>query len=117
MQPDSTDPSWLDYFSGGVPTGDFFRMTLEGLAKLIDKSSKGISRVNEVCYIGLVAYFEAFCKDHFASVLNIEPTLLERLRQHSQDVQIDPTRLLELGMEWSYRLGFLVAEKFDFGTP
>lgn len=92
-------------------------MTLEDLAPLIDKSSKGISRVNEVSYIGLVAYFEAFCKDHFASVLNIEPSLLERLRQQGQDIQVDPTRLLDLGAEWSYRLGFLVAEKFDFGTP
>lgn len=116
MQPESADPSWLEYFAGGVPTGEYFRLTLEDLSKLIDKSSKGISRVNEVCQIGLVAYFEAFCKDHFASVLNIEPSLLERLRQQGQDVQVDPTRLLALGEEWRHRIGFLVAEKFDFGS-
>jgi len=92
-------------------------MTLEDLAMIVDESSKRPSRVNEVCYIGLIAYFEAFCKDHFASVLNIEPTLLGALRQQGQDIQIDPTRLIELQEEWPYRLGFLVAEKFDFGTP
>lgn len=117
MEADSVDPSWLDYFSAGVPTGEFFRMTLEDLAALIDKSAQGISRVNEVTYIGLIAYFEAFCKDHFASVLNIEPSLLQRLKQQGQDIQVDPTRLLEVGAEWPYRLGFIVGEKYDFGTP
>jgi len=115
MPPES--PTWLDYFSGGVPTSEYFRMTLEDLAMIVDESSKRPSRVNEVCYIGLIAYFEAFCKDHFASVLNIEPALLDALRQKGQDIYINPTHLLELQEEWRYRLGFLVAEKFDFGTP
>jgi hypothetical protein len=110
------DPDWLDYFSGGVPTGEFFRMTLDDLAKTVNRSAKGLSRVNEVCFIGLVSYFEAFCKDHFASILNIEPTLLASLRDNGQDTQIDPARLLEFGDHWNIRLGFLVAEKFDFGT-
>ena len=47
------DSHWLDYFSGGVPTGEFFRMTLDDLVKTIDRSSEGLSRVNEVCFIGL----------------------------------------------------------------
>ncbi|TAJ75483.1 hypothetical protein EPO44_21985 [bacterium] len=116
MPATNSEPSWLDYFSGGVPTGEFFRMTLDDLTKTINRSSQGLNRVNEVCFIGLVSYFEAFCKDHFASVLNIEPTLLVSLRDNGQDTLIDPSRLLEFRDEWSIRLGFLVAEKFDFGT-
>ncbi len=111
-----SDPNWLEYFSGGVPTGEFFRMTLESLSKTVDRSAKGLDRVNEVCFIGLVSYFEAFCKDHFASILNIEPTLLVSLRDNGQDTLIDPARLLEFHDQWLIRLGFLVAEKFDFGT-
>ena len=76
----------------------------------------GISRINEICFIGLIAYFEAFCKDHFASILNIEPTLLETLRQKGQDTRIDPACLLGFQDEWNFRLGFLVAENYDFGT-
>lgn len=110
------EQDWLDYFSGGVPTGEFFRMTLEDLTKIIDRPVRGMSRVNEVCFIGLVSYFEAFCKDHFASILSIEPALLGPLRDNGQDIQIDPARLLEFNDNWNTKLGFLVAEKFDFGT-
>lgn len=110
------DPNCLDYFSGGVPTGEFFRMTLDDLTKTVNRSAKGLSRVNEVCFIGLISYFEAFCKDHFASILNIEPALLASLRDNGQDTQIDPSQLLEFRDQWLIRLGFLVAEKFDFGT-
>lgn len=110
------DPNWLDYFSGGVPTGEYFRMTLDDLSKTVSQSAQRASRVNEVCFIGLVSYFEAFCKDHFASILNIEPTLLAELRDNGQDTHIDPARLLQFHDNWIIRLGFLVAEKFDFGT-
>ena len=71
---DNTEPSSLDYFTGGVPTGEFFRLTLDDLSSFVDRSSneRGVNRLNEVCFIGLVSYFEAFCKDHFASILNME---------------------------------------------
>jgi len=111
------DPNWLEYFSGGVPTGQYFYDTLKELSNTIDRISEGIYRiVNPICFIGLIAYFEAFCKDHFASILNIEPTLLETLRQKGQDTRIDPARLLRLQDKWNFSLGFLVAENYDFGT-
>lgn len=91
-------------------------MALNDLSKAISRSSQGLHRINEVCLIGLISYFEAFCKDHFASILNIEPTLLESLRDNGKDTLIDPSRLLEFQERWRIRLGFLVAEKFDFGT-
>lgn len=118
MSSGQTEPGWLDYFSGGVPTGEFFRITLKDLSLFIDRSSedRGINRRNEVCFIGLVSYFEAFCKDHFASILNIEPSLLDNLAKQGKDVTIDPTDLLAFGNDWVCRLGFLVAQKYDFGT-
>lgn len=108
--------SWLDYFSGGVPTGEFFRLTLESVGKTFQRTSNGMNRTNELCLIGLVSYFEAFCKDHFASILNIEPRFVVALRDAGQDTLIDPAHLLEFRDEWSIRIGFLVAEKFDFGS-
>jgi len=110
------DPNSLEYFSGGVPTGEFFRITLDDISNAIDRTSDGISRINEICFVGLIAYFEAFCKDHFASILNIEPTLLEILRQKGQDTRIDPARLLVLRDKWNFNLGFIVVENYDFGT-
>lgn len=73
---------WLDLFSGGVPTAPFFfSYTLDGLEKLYltQSDKRGGRQLNELCAIGLVAYFEAFCKDHFASIINIEPSLLKNL--------------------------------------
>jgi hypothetical protein len=79
--------SWLDYFSGGVPTGEYFRMILEHLRKLVDPAKDEFpSILIEVCYIGLVSYFEAFCKDHFAAIINILPTTAIRLRDKGHEV-------------------------------
>ena len=66
--------------------------------------------------IGVVAYFEAFCGDHFASILNLCPQLLVRLKEKGRDVSLDATDLLDPGLQ-SHRLGSIVAERYDFGTP
>jgi hypothetical protein len=106
-------------FSGGVPTVPFFfSYTLDGLKQiyLAQKEHSGGNQVNELCVIGLVSYFEAFCKDHFASIINIEPLLLRNLSGSGQDITIDPVKALELSDSLSCNIGFLVAEKYDFGT-
>lgn len=112
------DPDWLEYFSGGVPTGEFFRLTLSDLRdiSLSDNEKNGISRIQQLCFIGLIAYFEAFCKDHFASLLNIEPGLVSNLKTKGQNVEIDATRITLYGQDIQYRIGFLLAERYDFGT-
>lgn len=116
MTEETSESDWLEYFSGGVPTGEFFRMTLNDLSRTINREAEGIDRTNELCLIGLVSYFEAFCKDHFSSLINIEPTLLAVLRDNGQDTSIDSAMLLEFGDEWRIRLGFIVSEKYDFGS-
>jgi len=113
-----TEAGWLEYFSGGVPTGNFFKITLDDLSSYIDRTSKDrmINRLNEVCFIGLVSYFEAFCKDHFSSIINIEPSLITRLSSTAYDISIDPIRLLTEPDGYIWKLGFLINDKFDFGT-
>src|SRR5437870_3999187 len=71
-----TEPDALEYFSGGVPSGEYFRLTLEDLKSISDSDDndqRGVNRLQELCFIGLISYFEAFCKDHFAALVNIEP--------------------------------------------
>ena len=110
--------SWLDYFSGGVPTGEYFHMTVEDLRNLVATATQESSRnLIEVCYIGLVSYFEAFCKDHFASIINILPTTVIQIRDKGQDTTLDLAVLLRSKANLTSQLGFLLAEKFDFGTP
>lgn len=110
--------SWLDYFSGGVPTGEYFRMTLEDLRKLADLATDESPRsLIELCYIGLASYFEAFCKDHFAAIINILPTTAIRLRDKGHNTTLDVAVLLQTKADLTSNLGFLLAEKFDFGTP
>jgi hypothetical protein len=110
---------WLDLFAGGVPTAPFFfGYTLDGLEQLYlaqSDSPRG-SQLNELCVIGLTSYFEAFCKDHFASIINIEPLLLKNLSKNGQDISIDPTKALDLGDALCCNIGFLITEKYDFGT-
>lgn len=113
------EEDWLDFFAGGVPTPRFFQMTLEEVNEIAHScdSMPGINRQLELCYVGLHCYFEAFLKDHFASILNIIPELLIRLRENQIDTSIDAVRVYLLANRLRTRLGFLVSEKLDFGSP
>lgn len=109
----------LDYFAGGVPAGAIFAMAvddLEQIAMLRSLSGAQARRVPEVCFIGLVSYFEAFCKDQLASVLNILPELVGRLREKGHDTSVDSVTLVGLKEGALYQIGFLLCEKYDFGT-
>ena len=112
------DPGGCDYFHGGIPAGCHFRMVVHELQAICDDSPDlpGIEFRLSVVFIGLMSYFEAFCKEHFASVLNIEPRLLERLRSNKQDTSIDAVNVLEFSEQIRWRLGSLVAENYDFGS-
>jgi len=114
-----TEPDALEYFSGGVPSGEYFRMTLEDLKSISDSDDndqRGVNRLQELCFIGLISYFEAFCKDHFAALVNIEPTLVTNLKAAGKDVLIDAAHVALYSDKCAHRLGFILANKFDFGT-
>lgn len=110
---------WLEYSSGGVPTGESFLGRLEDLRAISTndhQQSNGINNLQELCFVGLLSYFEAFCKDHFAYLLNLEPSLIARLKAAGHDVAIDATHVAAYGDECGARLGFILASRYDFGT-
>jgi hypothetical protein len=114
------EPTALEYFSGGVPTGESFRGTLaeiDGISAADDQEAGMINRLQELCFIGLFSYFEAFCKDFFAALVNIEPTLIVNLKAAGQDVAIDAEHVALYGEECGRRIGFILVSKYDFGTP
>ena len=94
-------------------------MTLEDL-RVISASEqseeRGISRLQEVCFVGLFSYFEAFCKDQFAALINIEPSLVENLKAAGQNVLIDARYVAMYGADSGSRLGFVLAAESTFGT-
>jgi hypothetical protein len=107
----------LELFSGGVPPGPIFQMEVEDLRRLARRSTKpGRDTLRELCLIGLLSYFEAFCKDLFASCINICPEIIGRLAKRSLDTSIDARRALDFEHTLTRRLGFLLAEKYDFGS-
>jgi hypothetical protein len=113
-------PDALEYFSGGVPTGEAFRGILEEIDAISAQQEPaefiGINRLQELCFIGLLSYFESFCKDHFASVINLQPELVQTLKAAGQDVSVDASHVALLSSPSMHRIGFLLASKYDFGT-
>jgi hypothetical protein len=115
----TNDLDYLDYFGGGVPAGALFSINLENIEGLLQTTpapTYGLDPAAEICFIGLIAYFEAFCRDHFASLINICPALVDELKRKGRDVSIDASTLLTLGGRLQTGLGFLLAERYEFGT-
>ena len=109
----------FEYFTGGLPPGPFLDNSLGGIRDLVEASEKRddfLCTARELSLIGLVAYFEAFWKNLFSSVVNIHPQPLLHLRKGRGDIRIEVADLLALGPSVWARLGFLVAEKLDFGS-
>lgn len=114
------DLTYLDYFTGGVPAGALFALNMSNIHRLLNASptsrSRSLDSTAELCLIGLLAYFEAFCRDHFASLVNICPQLVKELKRRGREVSIDGTTLLMFRVDPARKLGFLLAERYEFGT-
>jgi hypothetical protein len=110
---------YSDYFTGGVPAGTLFALNVgdaEEALRTAPESSHGLDQLAGISFIGLLAYFEAFCRDHFASLLNICPQLVHELKAKGRDVSVDASVLLSLKGHPRSHIGFLLAERYDFGT-
>ena len=96
---------------------EYFRMQVDDLGELVDKSSveTGINISAEVCMIGLAAYFEAFCKNEFAAIINIFPETLSKFTE-KRECKITAKNILHVISEFDHSLGFLIAEEYDFGS-
>lgn len=116
----SFDMNALDYFVAGVPAGSLFKMSFDEIAEMVRTSkadrSSDLNPVAEVCLIGLVSYFEAFCKNQFASIINVCPQTMNVFCSKRPDITIKIKDLLALEFPEKNKFGFILAEKFDFGS-
>ncbi len=70
----------------------------------------------EVALIGILAYFEAFCKHQFAAIINIFPELAIKFSEKRRNLQIDLFSVISYQENTFRNLGFILAEKYDFGS-
>ncbi len=110
----------LDHFIADVPPLGYFELEVEQLVTLVNSSIEDkISPLNstaEVCLIGLSAYFEAFCKSHFAALINICPEILSNFVQRRQNATLSLIHILHLRDHIERKLGNLISEEYDFGS-
>jgi len=111
---------WVDCFIAGLPAGCLLKMSIDDLRTIVRSSRDdaiGFNATAEVCLIGLVSHFEAFCKNQFASVVNLCPQTLTAFCERRPDAQVRIADLLEVGFDTDGRIGSLLAEGYDFGSP
>jgi hypothetical protein len=110
----------LDYFIGGVPALGYFEMQADKLAELVRSSAEAkLTRLNlvaEVSLIGLASYFEAFCKAHFASLINICPEILRNFLERRKNATVSLSHILAVQAELGFKLGNVISEEYDFGS-
>jgi hypothetical protein len=110
----------LDFFIAGVPALGVFEMQAIHLAGLVRSAKKdNLNRLNivaEVALIGLCAYFEAFCKAHFASLINICPETLRNLVERRTNATVSLKHIVTIRREIGTKLGNLISEEYDFGS-
>lgn len=112
---------WLDFHPGGAPPGIIFDMQVKDACELAEMRStkKDDLRVGvgaEFALIGLIPYFEGFCKNHAAAIINICPQLVRRLAERGREIKLRPVDILDCGENLSTQFGCLVVERIDFGT-
>lgn len=108
----------LEYFPCQAPPAALFKSRindLRGIANLggVNHSSE----ILELVKIGLTAYFEAFCKDQFGSMICLSPSLIKNLAVAGHDTFVDAALMVDDPQEFERQVGFYIAEKYDFGTP
>ena len=108
----------LDYFPAGVPPGSLFKMSIEDMEEIVkDFDDKGpLNSAAELCIIGLASYFEAYCKNQFASIINICPHLLANFVEKRSELSIPINDLLDFDFNVKSNIGFILSEKYDFGS-
>lgn len=110
---------YSDFFIGAVPPYALFRLWFDDLRILVSSSSEHHDLSNttaEVCVIGLAAHFEAFCKNQFAGIINIWPYTLQRFCNARGNVSVEVRDILTIIEDVDYKLGSLLAERYDFGS-
>jgi len=108
----------LEYFVAGVPPLPLLEINLEAVQNILGKQGIDITGTDpaaELCFTGLAAYFEAFCKDSFAAIVNICPELLDGFVLH-RDCTFTLAEVLHLTDGSKHRIGSLLSEHYDWGS-
>lgn len=115
----SIPDSPLRFFIGGVPPRSVYVNHVVGLLDITNRvpdDRREQSQEWEICFIALIAYFEAFCKDLFACAVNIRPELLRAFRAAGRETLVDAVDIVAQGDLSPVRLGSLLVERIDLGT-
>lgn len=109
----------LEFFVGGVPAKIFFFMDAKEILRLVNSSEdeEPFNKIAEISFIALTSYFESFFKNQFASIVNICPKILTKFLKTRPEIKLDINDILLFDGDISNKLGFIVAEQLDFGTP
>jgi hypothetical protein len=111
----------LEFFIAGLPARIIYGMDARNAVNLVNdykgqKDESRRDRLVEVCLIGLASYFEAFCKNQFASIVNICPQTLSNFTQRRENTTVRLPHLVSMLGEVDHKLGSLLAEEYDFGS-
>jgi hypothetical protein len=124
MEDDSAEErenEFSDFFVGGIPPFLRFQIEYNSLFYLVEnhKADRWYPDANpatQAALISLVANFEAFCKHQFGAMVNIYPELLRTFSTRRAQATIKLTDLVSLFGHFEDKVGFVVAEQYDFGS-
>ena len=109
------------YFVGLTPPFLLFEKEYHSLDYVVenhnnDRYYKDHNPACQVAFIGILSYFEAFCKHQFAAAINIFPELAFSFSEKRKNLKIDLSTIISLRENTFENLGFILAEKYDFGS-
>ena len=110
-----------DFFPGKIAPFILFEMEFHSLFYVVeqfkdDQFYPEINPASQVASIGLLAYFEAFCKHQFAAIVNIFPSLVNGFAAKRGEPKIEYSTIISFAGEFEKNIGFTLAEHYDFGT-
>jgi hypothetical protein len=110
-----------DCFVGKIAPFLLFEIEYHNLFGVVEshKGDRFYSEINpasQVASIGLLSYFEAFCKHQFAAILNILPSLAKTFCRKRGEPKIEFSTITSLNGEFQRNIGFALGEVYDFGT-
>lgn len=110
-----------EFFPGKISPFLLFEMEFHSLFYIVenhknDKFYPEINPASQVASIGLLAYFEAFCKHQFAAIVNIFPSLILDFAYKRGEPKIEFSTVVSFAGEFEKNIGFVLAENYDFGT-
>lgn len=115
------DYKTYDFFPGKISPFIQFEMEYHSLFYVVehfkeDKFYPEINPASQVATIGLLAYFEAFCKHQFAAIVNMFPALINGFAAKRNEPKIEYSTIISFNGEFEKNIVFVLAENFDFGT-